>query len=80
MNLSIQFKGIFIDNCTGRNKNDYTVLKFLVYLTEMGYYSKVTFVFLKVGHTKNPADCLFNLFKKKDLLFDRLKHSSSVQD
>ena len=71
--------GIIFDNCTGQNKNN-TVLKLLVYLTEMGYYSKVTFVFLKVGHTKNPGDCLFNLFKKKDLLFDRLKHSSSVQD
>ena len=30
----------------------------------MGYFKKVTFVFLIVGHTKNAADRLFNLLKK----------------
>ena len=30
----------------------------------MGYFKKVTFIFLIVGHTKNAADRLFNLLKK----------------
>ena len=50
------------DNCSGQNKNN-TVLRLLVWLTEMGYFKKVNFVFLIVGHTKNAADRIFNLLK-----------------
>lgn len=53
---------IIFDNCTGQNKNN-TVLKLMVWLTEMGYFKKVNFVFLIVGHTKNAADRIFNLVK-----------------
>jgi hypothetical protein len=50
------------DNCSGQNKNG-MVLKLVVYLVEMGYFEEVQFMFLIVGHTKNPADRLFNLLK-----------------
>ena len=55
---------IIFDNCTGQNKNN-TVLKLMVWLTEMGYFKTVNFIFifLIVGHTKNAADRLFNLVK-----------------
>jgi len=53
---------IIFDNCVGQNKNN-TVIKLVSYLTEMGYFKKVTFVFLIVGHTKNTADRMFNLLK-----------------
>ena len=53
---------IVFDNCSGQNKNN-TVLKLLVWLAEMGYFQKVNFVFLIVGHTKNSADRLFNALK-----------------
>ena len=58
----------FFDNCTGQNKNN-TVLKYMVWLVEMGYFKKVNFQFLIVGHTKNAADRLFNALK-----FDYRKH------
>jgi hypothetical protein len=50
------------DNCSGQNKNG-MVLKLVVYLVEMGYFEEVEFLFLIIGHTKNPADRLFNLLK-----------------
>ena len=53
---------IVFDNCSGQNKNN-TVLRLLVWLTEMGYFKKVNFVFLIVGHTKNAADRIFDLLK-----------------
>ena len=31
----------------------------------MGYFKKVNFIFLFVGHTKNSADMLFNALKMK---------------
>jgi hypothetical protein len=40
-----------------------TVLKLPVYLVEMGFFEEVQFMFLIAGHTKNPADRLFNLLK-----------------
>jgi hypothetical protein len=52
------------DNCPGQNKNG-MVLKLVVWLVEMGYFDEVEFMFLIVGHTKNPADRLFNLLKEK---------------
>ena len=53
---------IVFDNCSGQNKNN-TILKLVSYLTEMGYFKKVNFIFLIVGHTKNAADRLFNILK-----------------
>ncbi len=35
---------IIFDNCTGQKKNN-TVLKLLVWLTKMGYFKEVNFVF-----------------------------------
>ena len=53
---------IIYDNCSGQNKNN-NVLKFAIWLTEMGFFNEVNFVFLIVGHTKNAADRLFNCLK-----------------
>jgi hypothetical protein len=52
-----------MDNCSGQNKNQ-MVLRLVPYLVEVGHFSKVNFIFLVVGHTKNPCDRLFNLCKK----------------
>lgn len=54
---------VVYDNCTGQNKNN-TMLKLLAWLAELGYFKKVTFIFLIVGHTKNAADRLFNQLKR----------------
>ena len=35
----------------------------MAYLAEMGYFAKVNFIFLFVGHTMNSADCHFNCLK-----------------
>ena len=50
------------DNCSGQNKTN-TVLKLAMWLKEMRYFKRVSFVFLIVGHTKNACDCLFNSLK-----------------
>ena len=55
---------VVFDNCSGQNKNN-TVIKLVPYLVEMGYFKKVNFIFLVVGHTKNAADRLFNALKKE---------------
>lgn len=77
---------IIFDNCAGQNKNN-TVLKLVPWLIEMGYFQKVNFIFLIVGHTKNAADRHFNLLKKDyrkqniytmDGLFDALSASDGV--
>ena len=39
------------------------MLKLAAWLTAMGYFKKVNFIFLIVGHTKNAADSLFNSLK-----------------
>ena len=57
---------IIFDNCLGQNKNN-TVLKLAGWLQAMGYFKKVEFIFLIVGHTKNAADSLFNSLKHKYL-------------
>ena len=72
---------IIFDNCTGQNKNN-TVLKLAIWLKEMGYFMRVNFVFLIVGHTTNACDCLFNLLKhqysqKNTLTMDELIKSLS---
>ena len=50
------------DNCTGQNKNN-VMMKLIPFLYETKYFSKITFNFLVVGHTKNAADRLFNSLK-----------------
>ena len=55
---------IVFDNCAGQNKNN-TIMKMLMYLYEMKYFKKITFLFLIVGHTKNAADRLFNSLKSQ---------------
>ena len=55
---------IIFDNCSGQNKNN-TVIKLAVWLSELGYFQKISFIFLVVGHTKNAADRLFNSMKKE---------------
>ena len=64
-------KNIIFDNCGGQNKNS-MVLSLAVWLMALGYFKRVNFIFLVVGHTKNAADCLFNCLKleyrKKNLL------------
>jgi len=35
-----------------------------VFLVEAKYFKKVSFIFYIVGHTKNAADCWFNMLKK----------------
>ena len=47
---------------TGQNKNN-SVIRLAAYLVRKGYFSKVEFVFLVAGHTKNAADRLFNALK-----------------
>ena len=39
------------------------VLRLALYLVEKRYFASVEFVFLIVGHTKNPCDRMFNLLK-----------------
>jgi hypothetical protein len=39
------------------------VLRLPLYLVEYGFYEEVEFVFLIVGHTKNPCDARFNSLK-----------------
>lgn len=55
---------IIFDNCSGQNKNN-TVLKLAMWLKAMGYFQRVNFIFLIVGHTKNAADRLFNSLKNE---------------
>ena len=53
---------IVADNCGGQNKNR-IVLRFLMWLVEVGYFPKIRLIFLVKGHTKNSCDRLFNLLK-----------------
>lgn len=41
------------------------VLRLALFLVEAGFFEEVEFVFLIVGHTKNPCDRCFNLLKKE---------------
>jgi hypothetical protein len=52
-----------MDNCSGQKKNN-MVLRRAAYLVAKGYLSQVG-LFLVVGHTKNLANCLFNICKSK---------------
>jgi hypothetical protein len=40
------------------------VLRLAPYLAKRGYFKELHFTFLVVGHTKNVANCLFNILKK----------------
>jgi hypothetical protein len=51
------------DNCTGQNKNN-VMMKLIPFLYETKAFSKITFNFLVVGHTKNAADRLFNTLNR----------------
>jgi len=53
---------VSFDNCGGQNKNN-TMIMILMYLYEMRYFKKLTFLFLIAGHTKNACDRLFNSLK-----------------
>ena len=53
---------IVFDNCPGQNKNN-CVLRLVPFLVELGYFDKVQFSFLVVGHTKNCCDRWFNRLK-----------------
>ena len=77
---------IVFDNCGGQNKNN-MVLRLVCYLVDMGFFSKVNFIFLVVGHTKNDADRFFNRLKKNyrkmniytmDMLCDVLCTSNKI--
>ena len=54
---------IVMDNCGGQNKNR-MVVRFLMMLTEIGFFKTCRMVFLVRGHTKNPCDRTFALLKK----------------
>ena len=51
------------NNCSGQNKNK-AMIKFCMWLVEVGYAEKVTLLFLIKGHTKNDCDRFFNLLKR----------------
>jgi hypothetical protein len=54
---------IVMDNCTSQNNNK-MVLRLALLLVELGYFKKVSFVFLVRGHIKNICDRYFALMKK----------------
>ena len=66
---------IIFDNCGGQNKNS-TVLSLATWLMALGYFKRVNFIFLVVGHTKNAADRLFNCLKTEY----RLQNLFTFQD
>ena len=55
---------IVFDNCPGQNKNNH-VSRLVPFLVELGYFKRVEFMFLIVGHTKNNCDRWFNTLKSK---------------
>ena len=57
------FASVF-DNYLRQNKNG-MVLKLVAWLVEMNYFQEAGFMFLIIGHTKNPVDPLFNLLKQR---------------
>ena len=50
------------DNCGGQNKNR-VVLRWLLWLVQLGVAKTARAIFLVRGHTKNDCDRLFNLMK-----------------
>jgi hypothetical protein len=77
---------IVMDNCSGQNKNN-MVLRLADYLVEKGFFAQTDFISLVVGHTKNVANCLFNICKSKyrksnifafQLLLESLTHDHVI--
>jgi hypothetical protein len=77
---------IIMDNCGGQNKNRHE-LRLALYLVHKGCFADVEFMFLVIGHTKNVADCLFNiakiLYRKMNIftikkLTEALNHAEQV--
>jgi hypothetical protein len=64
-------------NCSGQNKNG-RVLKLVVCSVEMGHFEEVEFMFLIVGHAKNPADRLSNLLKADHRLMNLCTTKQSI--
>jgi hypothetical protein len=65
------------DNCPGQNKNNYVLKILCAWFIEKGFFSKVSVVFLIVGHTKNPyCDHLFNALKR----FYRAQNTETFED
>ena len=60
MNKELNF---IMYNCGGKNKNK-TVILLGTYLQELGWFQDVNLIFMLKGHTKNEADCHFNLMKQ----------------
>ncbi len=63
------------------------MLKLAAWLKAMGYFRRVNFIFLVVGHTKNAADCLFHSLKHEyrkqdiftmEMLIEKLSASDCV--
>ena len=78
---------IVMDNCGGQNKNR-MVVRFLMMLTEIGFFKTCRMVFLVRGHTKNPCDRTFALLKKnfhykniytKKQVYDNLNSNEHVE-
>jgi hypothetical protein len=77
---------VVMDNCARQNKNNY-VLRLALYLVKKGYFKEVTFLFLVVGHTKNVANCLFNILERlyqrqnvftMGMMVDVMKHELTI--
>ena len=77
---------VAFDNCSGQNKNN-MVIRLVAFLVELGYFKRVSFIFLVVGHTKNAADRLFNALKEvyrrdnigtMEKLYEKLNSSAKV--
>ena len=52
------------DNCVGKNKNN-IVMQYLAWRVAVGLNSKITIMFLPVGHTKFAPDAGFGILKSK---------------
>ena len=53
-----------LDNVYRENKNT-TVMEFMSYLVNAGYFERIEVSFLPVGHTHNDVDILFSLISRK---------------
>ena len=54
---------LVMDNCGRQNKN-WMVLRFLMLMTEIGVFKKISNVYLVRGHTKNACDRMFMFLKQ----------------
>lgn len=73
---------VFFDNCTGQNKNN-TVLKYAVWLVEMGYFKQVNLCFLnalKFDYRKHDIYMFEELLVKQDKSDSVSIHEAIVDD